>query len=213
MIFKDRTQAGIELAEKLERYIHTPAVILAIPRGGVPIGCRIAMETGLPMQILFVKKIGHPQNRENAIGAVGLEDSYLLPSSGVHDCYISLETAQIRKRLKSMAEKFRTGDEDISLHNKTLIIVNDGIATDSMIGCAIRMLRKSRPAAIVVATPVASQQAAITLARIADEFIGLYTPEDFLSVGAYYEDFHPLGDEETLSCLHLLRSGLSSVAG
>lgn len=209
MIFKDRTQAGIELAQKVKRYAGEAAMLLAIPRGGVPVACAIAREIPLPLQLLYVKKLGHPRDREYAIGAVGLEDSYLLPNAGIGDRYISLETAQIRKRLEHMRAAF--GFDELPLRNKTLIIVDDGIATGATLTYAIRLLRKKQPAAIVVATPVASREAAIIIGKDADAFISVQTINDFTGVGAYYHDFHQLDDEEVLADIQRLSTESASL--
>ncbi|WP_431215126.1 hypothetical protein ACQ86N_10605 [Puia sp. P3] len=105
-MFTDRIDAGFALAEKLKKYARMEGVILAVPRGGIPIGYVVAKRTGLSLDLLMTKKIGHPQNREYAIGAVSLTDSFLLPHIGVSSAYIKAETEQIRKRLKEMRLKF-----------------------------------------------------------------------------------------------------------
>ena len=203
MIFKDRTQAGIGLAEKIKGYAHESAVLLAVPRGGVPVACAIAREVHLPLQLLYVKKIGHPRDREYAIGAVSLEDSFVLPNAGIGERYIDLETAQIRKRLQNLEAKF--GLDTISMREKTLIIVDDGIATGTTLTCAIRMLRRSHPASIVVAAPIASRDAAVAIGKYADAFVTVQTIDNFNGVGKYYHDFHQLADEEVLAELQQLK--------
>lgn len=168
MIFRNRTQAGNVLAEKLKEYAGTGAVLLAIPRGGVAVAIEIARETRLPLQLLYVRKIGHPREREYAIGVVGLEDCYMLPNAGIGGRYIALETTQIRKRLRQMQTQF--GLDTIEL--------------------------KQRTAIIVVATPIAFTDAAIAIGKDADHVVCVQTVDNFSMIGEYYNDFHPLDDEE-----------------
>jgi predicted phosphoribosyltransferase len=205
-MFKNRIEAGISLAGKLEKYSTTGGVVLAIPRGGVPVGFAVAIRTGLPMDLLLTKKIGHPNNREFAIGAVSLTDSFLLPYDGIPSAYIKAETESIRKRLKEMQVKFMGDAEPLSLTNKTVIIVDDGAATGNTILSSINMIRKQEPERIVVAVPVASRSAAGKLSRIVDEFISVLIPDEFDGVGEFYEDFHPVTDEEVRHYLRLLEA-------
>jgi len=203
-MFKDRIDAGIALAKKLEKYSGKEGVILAVPRGGVPVGYAVAKRTGLPMDLLLTKKIGHPQNREYAIGAVSLTDSFLQPYNGVSTSYIKTEIEHIRKRLKEMQLKFR-GNAPKKLKDKTVIIIDDGVATGNTLLSTIGMIRKEGPARIVIAVPVASPGAAAELSKAADEFISVLIPDEFYGVGAFYDDFHQVTDEEVLYYLNRLR--------
>lgn len=204
-VFNDRMDAGFALAEKLEKYSRTQAVVLAVPRGGIPIGYVVAKRTGLPLDLLMTKKIGHPQNREYAIGAVSPTDSYLLPHTGVSLAYINGETEQIRKRLKEMRLKFMGKAEPLPLKDKTVIIVDDGVATGNTLLGTINMIRKEGAARIVIAVPVASRNAAAKLAKVADEFISVVIPDEFYGVGEFYADFHQVTDDEAMYYLNELR--------
>jgi len=204
-MFTDRIDAGFALAEKLKKYARMEGVILAVPRGGIPIGYVVAKRTGLPLDLLMTKKIGHPQNREYAIGAVSLTDSFLLPHIGVSLDYIKTETEQIRKRLKEMRLKFMGTAEPLPLKDKTVIVVDDGVATGNTLLSTINMIRKEGPAWIVIAVPVASRSAAEKLSSVADEFISVLIPDEFYGVGEFYTDFHQVTDDEVLYYLNELR--------
>lgn len=204
-MFTDRIDAGLELAKKLEKYAYMQGVILAVPRGGIPIGYVVAKKTGLPLDLLMTKKIGHPQNREYAIGAVSLTDSFLLPYKGVSLAYIKAETEQIRKRLKEMWLKFMGTAKPLPLKDKIVIIVDDGVATGNTLLSTINMIRKEGAARIVIAAPVASRSAAAKLAKVADEFISVLIPDEFYGVGEFYTDFHQVTDDEVLYYLNGLR--------
>ncbi|HXD78589.1 MAG TPA: phosphoribosyltransferase family protein [Puia sp.] len=205
-MFKNRIEAAGTLARQLQRFALMPGVILAVPRGGIPIGAVIAGKTGLPLDLLMTKKIGHPQNREYAIGAVGLADSYILPHKGVSPGYIKAETEALRKRLAEMRRKFMGGSRPLPLKDRIVIVVDDGAATGNTLLSAIQILRREEPGRIVVAIPVASTPAARKLRAAADELICPLVVDDFAGVGDYYEDFQQVSDEEALHYLRQLRT-------
>ncbi len=200
-MYHDRTQAGLVLARKLKQYKNQDALVLAIPRGGVPIGYTVAVELGLPLDIVLTKKIGHPFNKEYAIGAVSLADSFIIPHDDVSQSYIEHETNAVRQRLKEMYTSFKGLIPPERLEGRILIIVDDGIATGNTLMVTVRMLRKSNPAKIVIAVPVSSQQAFDMLAEIADEIICPLIPPYFGGVGAFYENFWQVSDEEVVDYL------------
>jgi predicted phosphoribosyltransferase len=204
-MFSDRIDAGFALAEKLKKYSGMDGVILAVPKGGIPVGYIVAKRTGLPLDLLLTKKIGHPQNREYAIGAVSLTDIFLLPHKGVSWAYIKAETEQIRTRLREMRLKFMGTIQPLPMKDKTVIIIDDGVATGNTLLNTINMIRKEAPARIVIAVPVASAGAAQKLSELADEFISLLVPEEFNGVGEFYADFHQVTDDEVLYYLNELR--------
>ncbi|MDO6430346.1 phosphoribosyltransferase family protein [Flavitalea sp. BT771] len=197
-MFTDRIQAGKLLAEKLRKYQDKEGVILAVPRGGVPIAYAVAKELGMPLDLVLTKKIGHPTNREFAIGAVSLTDSFVIPYPGVSQFYIDREIKTIRERLKEMYRKFMGNKEPEVLTDKTVIVIDDGIATGNTLMGTISMLRKDNPAKIVIAVPVASQSAVRKLSRAVDELITVLIPEEFYGVGAFYENFEQVSDEEVM---------------
>ncbi|HTI10668.1 MAG TPA: phosphoribosyltransferase family protein [Puia sp.] len=197
-MFTDRIEAGVLLAEKLRKYQGQPGVILAVPRGGVPVAYAVAKELGLPLDLILTKKIGHPSNREYAIGAVSLTDAFVIPHRGVSQFYIEHEIRSIRERLKEMYRKFMGDKEPESLTGKTVIVIDDGVATGNTLLGTISMLRKNNPAKIVIAVPIASDSAVEKLSEAADELVILLIPKEFYGVGAFYENFDQVSDEEVM---------------
>lgn len=197
-MFKDRTSAGKLLTAKLSKYKGQSGIVLAVPRGGIPVAYHIAKELGFPMNLVFTKKIGHPGNKEYAIGAASLTDYFVVPHLGVNEDYIQQELKQIRLRLKTMYEKFLGNQEQASITGKTVIIVDDGIATGNTLLGTIGVIKKSNPSRIVIAAPVASKEAVERLQKEVDEVISLLIPESFYGVGAFYKNFNEVIDEEVM---------------
>jgi len=195
-MFRNRIEAGLMLAARLQKYKDKEGVILAVPRGGVPVAYAVAKELRLPVQLIMVKKIGHPFNKEYAIGAAGLTDYFVIPHENVTDEYIESELLRIRTRLREMQNLFMGNKEPQSLEGKTVIVVDDGIATGNTLLGTISLLRKSKPGKIVIAVPVASDNAVDKLSDVADEVISVLVPHEFYGVGAFYEDFQQVTDEE-----------------
>ena len=211
MYFRNRTEAGQLLAKKLKHYKGQPGVVLAVPRGGVPVAYEVARELELPLELILTKKIGHPMNREYAIGAASLNDYFVLPHDQVSDDYIREELARIRGKLRLMHAIF-TGDKDpVSLAGKTVLVIDDGIATGNTLLGTIQLLRKSKPGRIILAVPVASALAVEKLSKQADEVVALIIPEEFYGVGAFYENFSQVSDDEVLEYMdkwrHLKKTG------
>jgi putative phosphoribosyl transferase len=196
MYFKNRKEAAMQLAMKLEKYRHENGVVLAVPRGGVPIGYEIALYLDLPMDLLMSKKLGHPANPEYAIGAVTLEGSLAEDCFDISEQYIREESARIRAALKERYKLFMGNKEPIDIRGKTVIVTDDGMATGRTILSTMKILRNKLPAKIIVAVPVASPEAAERIQHLADDFICLYTPYPFYSIGNFYEDFSQVEDEE-----------------
>lgn len=202
MRFRDRYAAALQLIPLLEKYKNEQGVVLAVPRGGVPLGYYIAKNYNFPMELLLTKKIGHPASAELAIGAVSMEDYILDKRHQVPQAYIDNEIKKIRESLKEKYVKFMGHDhQPLEVENKTVIIVDDGIATGNTMLAAIKMMRKKKPKKIIVAVPVAPPETAKRIRQEADEFICLYTPEDFFGVGQFYIDFSEVSDEEVIRLL------------
>ena len=198
-MFKDRNEAGNLLASKLEKYRKTNAIVLAIPRGGVPLGFIISKSLNLPLEIILSKKIGHPYHKEFAIGAVTLKGSILSDAAAeVSPIYIEQETARIRALLKKRYAEYYGNQKSTKLEDKILIVVDDGIATGNTILSTIKMLADEKPKKIVVAIPVASRSALQKLQESLsiDEVICLLTPVNFQAVGQFYQNFDQVDDEE-----------------
>ncbi len=212
-MFKNRIEAGKLLAKKLVAYKDKEGVILAVPRGGVPLAAEVARELHLPLDIILVKKIGHPFNKEYAIGAAGMNDSFVIPHENVSDTYVNEEIQRIRIRLKEMQHQFLGEREPINLQNKTIIVIDDGIATGNTLLATIKILKKSMPSKIIIATPVVSRSAAQKLEVEVDELVSLMIPEYFNSVGGFYDDFRQVEDQEVIDCLAALKNDEMVKAG
>lgn len=201
MLFLDRIDAARQLTKKLEKYKGLDGVVMAIPRGGVPIGEYIARHIHFALDLLMTKKLGHPLNEEFAIGAVGLEDVIIEEKSGISAEYIETETQRIRQQLKDRYQEFVGERKPLDIEGKIVIVVDDGIATGRTILATLKMLQSKRPKKLIVAVPVASEQAAERIAAEVDEFISLYTPFPFYGVGRFYQDFAQTTDEEVIALL------------
>ncbi|QHS55340.1 phosphoribosyltransferase [Mucilaginibacter sp. 14171R-50] len=207
-MFRDRTAAGHLLADKLSAYKKESGVVLAVPRGGVPVAYHVAKELRFPLDIVLIKKIGHPNGKEYAIGAASLTDYVVIPQQGVSQAYLEQELTGIRRRLAEMRKKFQGDAEPVDIKGKTVIVIDDGAATGHTLLRTLELIKKSRPAKVVVAIPVASAPAIKLLKDEADEVIACLVPPDFYGVGAYYDNFDEVSDDEVsfyLDKLHRLQ--------
>ena len=201
MYFFDRIDAAEQLVPLLEKYKNQDCVVLAVPRGGVPMGYHIAQKLGFPLDLLMTKKIGHPNNPEYAIGAVSLEGTLRDEEQDVSEDYIQYETQRIRKQLQDRYQRFMPDKKPLDLTHKIVIVVDDGIATGYTILAAIELLRKKKPAKIVVAVPVAPPDSANKVRKQVDDFICLHTPVSFYGVGRFYENFEEVTDDKVIQLL------------
>lgn len=204
-MFQNRIEAGLLLAAKLRKYKNDPGIVLAVPRGGVPVAYAVAKELGFPIEVILTKKIGHPVNKEYAIGAASLTDYFIIPHENISEEYMQQEVERIRARLKEMYKIFMDDREPENLKGKTVIVIDDGIATGNTLMGTVNVLRKSKPGKIVIAVPVASKSAVNKLSGEVDKVIALLIPEEFYGVGAFYEDFEQVSDEEVNFYLDKLR--------
>lgn len=203
MRFENRKEAGLKLAEELLKYKDEDVVVLAVPRGGLPVGAMIAKTLNAPLDVALAKKIGHPYNPEYAIGAVSLKDRVLNEGESVPEAYIEEETTRIREELKRRYRKFHEGRARIDLRDKVVILVDDGMATGNTIRALTAVTRQEKPSKIVVALPVASPSALRKLERQkeVDEVVCLQSPRGFRAVGQYYGHFYQVSDEEAVEWL------------
>ena len=204
-MFYDRIEAGIKLAKKLKKYQKEDGIILAVPRGGVAVAYSVAKELDFPVQLILTKKIGHPNNAEYAIGAASLTDYFIVPHELVTEDYVHNELKKIRVRLKEMDDKFMKGEKNIDIENKTVIVIDDGIATGNTLMATVSILRKSKPAKIIIAAPVASPRAVDKLRNEVDDVVVLLMPYDFYGVGGYYENFKQVTDDEVIGYLKKIK--------
>lgn len=203
--FRDRVDAGRRLAAALDAFRGTDAVVLALPRGGVVLGAEVAKALHAPLDVIITRKIGHPDNPEYAICALGEsgamicnEAERLLTDPAWFEQAVSHERAESARR----QARYREGNPPIPFTGKTVIIVDDGIATGLTMRAAIAEVKRHRPKEIVVAVPVIPQETAQVLEQEADRVVALEIPVFFLgAVGAYYDDFRQVEDEEVVQLL------------
>lgn len=205
-MFKDRIEAGNLLAEQLLSYSNnTNVVVVAVPRGGLPIGFVIAKKLNVPLEIVLSKKIGHPLNKEFAIGAVTLKNCVLSDDvAGISKLYIDEETEKIRKLLKERELAYYGKRTPVNLKNKIVIVVDDGIATGNTLISSIQLIHLQKPNQIIVAAPVASKSAFNKIEKnpLVYKIICLLNPERFQAVGQFYQDFGQVSDSEAIKLLH-----------
>jgi putative phosphoribosyl transferase len=208
MHFHDRFDAGRRLAAQLTAYANrTDVLILALPRGGVPVAFEIARQLHLPLDVWVVRKLGAPGIPELAIGAIASGGIQLISATTTGRLNISAHTVEEiahRERLElERREKAYRGDHPLTdVQGKCVILVDDGLATGSTMRAAIAALRQRQPAAIVVAVPVAAPSVCEQLAQQANQVVCLWTPIDLDSVGQWYEDFSQTSDAEVCELLN-----------
>ncbi|MCK5400334.1 MAG: phosphoribosyltransferase [Flavobacteriaceae bacterium] len=204
-MFTTREEAGNLLAVKLIDYSNNKdAVIVAIPRGGVPLGYVIAKKLNLPLEIVLSKKIGHPFHKEFAIGAVTSESIALSEAAnGISAEYIEKETERIRDLLKQRHNWYYDNKEPLKLNDKVVIIVDDGVATGNTLISSIKLIQQEQPSQIIVALPVAPPSALKKIKELpsVNDTICLLTPKNFQAVGQFYNDFKQVNDEEVIQLL------------
>jgi putative phosphoribosyl transferase len=196
------------LAKRLKSYAGQDVVVLAIPRGGLPVARQVADALGAPLDVVVVRKLGAPGQPELGIGAVvdgdhprAIFNPQLLETLGVSDEYIDAEVARQLKEVKRREAAYRQGRAKVPIEGKTVIIVDDGIATGSSVRAALRGIRRARPGKLILAVPVAPPETVEALRTEADEIVCLETPEVFFAVGQFYEDFHQVSDDEVRTIL------------
>ena len=196
-MYKNRKEAGEKLSEHIMRYREADAVLLAIPRGGVPVAYEIAQRTGLPLDVIIVKKIGHPHNPEYAVGAASVNSTYINPDNirGVSQSYLEEQKARKQGEAEAIYRELRGDASPLDLEGKTAILVDDGVATGSTIKMAITVARNLGAERVVVAVPVGSVEAIRMLRREADEVICPLEPTIFYAIGQFYEDFSQVPTE------------------
>jgi putative phosphoribosyl transferase len=206
--FSDRREAGRELAERVARLgLHDP-VVLALPRGGVPVAAEVARALGAPLDLLLVRKIGVPWQQELAVAAIVdgddpqlVIDEEVRRQAGVSDTYINDEAKEKLREIERRRALYLQGRAPVTVTNRTAIVVDDGIATGTTVRAALKALRQRKPAALVLAVPVAPPETIEDLTREVDRIVCLEQPSPFHAIGLYYDDFHQVPDDEVLAAL------------
>lgn len=204
--YADRRQAAQRLSENLAGYRSQRPVILGIPRGGVVIADAISRELNADLNIVLTRKLGAPGNAELAIGAVAESGEAYIQGQiagkvGADDRYIEQERARQFEEILARRGRYREVMPEVSLHGRTVVLTDDGIATGATMQASIWAVREEEPGLIVVAAPVGSRDAIERLEREADEVICPYVPEYFYAIGQFYTDFRQVSDEEVLEIL------------
>lgn len=204
-MFKDRTDAGLLLVKKLSNYHNNKdAVVVTIPRGGIPLGYVISKGLHLPLELVLSKKIGHPLHKEFAIGAVTLTDMILSDAANdVSRMYIEAETSRIRTILKERQDGYYDKRKPISFKNKIVIVVDDGVATGNTLMSSIKLIEKQKPSQIIVALPVGPPSVIEKIKKLpyVNDTICLLVPENFRAVGQFYKNFDQVKDNEVVTLL------------
>ena len=205
-MFHDRTEAGAQLGEALVERDIDADIVLAIPRGGLPLGRAVADALSLPLDIIVARKIGAPHNSELAIGAVGSDGSVwlnddLMSRVGVDDAYLEAQRQQETENAREKAERYRGDRPSPDLTDKRVVIVDDGVATGATTMACIRLARESGAEAVILAVPVGPPDSIADLEEAADTVVCLETPQYFQAVGQFYDRFDQVTDEEAMQYL------------
>ena len=206
MIYRDRAHAGAVLARQLERFRGDPgAIVVALPRGGVPVGGEIARELGLPLDVFVVRKLGVPGHEEYAMGAIASggirvtnpQTAALQIAPDAIEAVARVEQRELERREKL----YRGARPPLEVRGRTVILVDDGLATGASMRAAVLAMRRLAPARIVVAVPVGAPDACESLRSDADEVVCAKVPRPFGGVGSWYDDFRQTGDDDVRRAL------------
>ena len=205
-MYLDRRDAGRRLAVELAPFLHERPVVVALPRGGVPVAFEVARALGAPLDILAVRKLGAPGNPELGVGAVaedgtGVLDARSAGMVGMTEALLEETLTRESEELRRRVERYRDGRPATGVHGRVVVVVDDGLATGLTALAAVRALRKRGARGILIAVPVGSRQAVSMLAEEADRIVCLTVPERLMGVGMWYRDFAAVSDEQVVSLL------------
>lgn len=205
-MFRDRTDAGERLADVLADHGVDADVVLAIPRGGLPVGRAVADRLGVPLDVVAARKIGAPNNPELAIGAVASDgttwlNDRLIAELGVEETYVEAGAEEERRAAEEKVRRYRADRDPLDLDGKTVLIVDDGVATGATTVACIRQVREAGAERVVLGVPVGPLDSIERLGEEADEVVAVETPPHFGAVGQFYDSFDQVSDEEALTYL------------
>lgn len=207
-VFQDRTEAGRVLADALRAHRQwTDPIVLALPRGGVPVGAEVARAMHAPLDVMVVRKIGHPRHPEYAVGAIA-SGGVSVMNPEAHDVLGTVSRTELdrvlqreRAELRRREQLFRGDRPPLDVGGREVIVVDDGLATGATMQAAVLALRQLRPARITVAVPVGAPESCTLLSRVADDVVCVRQPSPFQAVGLWYRDFEQTGDDEVAAIL------------
>ncbi|NVK12809.1 MAG: phosphoribosyltransferase [Rhodobacteraceae bacterium] len=205
-MFEDRMSAGLQLAGELAELPMTDPVVLALPRGGVPVALPIAQVLQAPLDLILIRKIGMPSNPELAAGALAegsnpIFNGALLKATGMKPENFAAQVAQAREENAARRARYLQGHPPVELEGRTVIVVDDGIATGATFMAAHFWLKERKPAEVILAVPVAPPEAVDELRPLVDTLVCLLSPREFWAVGAHYRDFTQTSDDEVMAAL------------
>lgn len=206
-LFADRREAGQQLGERLkELHLADDVIVLALPRGGVPVGYEVARALQVPLDVFVTRKIGAPENPEFAIGAVASDGTLILDEEiveqlGIPNDYVVSETEHQLMEIERRMAVYRGDRPAPRIEGRTVILVDDGVATGSTVRASLQALRKRNPGRLILAVPVGPPQTIEELRPLADEVVVLATPAPFWAVGRFYQSFQQTTDEQVVELL------------
>lgn len=208
MIFEDRRDAGLQLARELLRFRDLDPVVLALPRGGVPVAFEVARALGAPLDLVLVRKIGTPMQPELAAGAVVdggamelVRNEDVIAAARIPDSWLREQAIHELEEIERRRRLYLGGRARVPIEGKTAIVVDDGIATGATTRAALRAVRRRKPRQLVLAVPVAPEETLAALRAEVDEIVCLATPRPFGAIGYFYRDFRQLEDDEVRDLL------------
>ena len=218
--FPDRHAAGRALAQVLARKDLAAPVVVALPRGGVPVAAEIARGLGAPLDIVLVRKIGVPFQRELAVAAVVdgsapevVVNKDVAEIAGIQQDYIDAQAKQELEEIERRRKVYLQGRPRVPVEGRTVILVDDGVATGASVRAALKALRRRSPKVLILAVPVAPLEAIEELREMVDEVVCLRTPEPFVAIGIHYVDFHQMSDSEVIELLAGSHGEVAQVPG
>jgi putative phosphoribosyl transferase len=206
-VYRDRREAGQRLAELLSAYAHrSDVLVLALPRGGVPVAYEVARALRAPLDVFIVRKLGVPDQKELAMGAIASGGIQVLNDDVIRALHIPEQVieeveAKERRELERREQFYRDGRPMPDVKGRTVILIDDGLATGATMRAALRALRQQRPTRLIVAVPVATSSTCLELRREADDIICARTPDPFFGVGRWYQNFEQTSDQEVRDLL------------
>lgn len=216
MLYKDRKDAGKQLGEALLKFKSEDTVVLGIPRGGVVVAAEVARVLNAPLDVIIPRKLGAPHNPEVAIGAVTqdgtvIKDEVMVRRLGITDSQIDSMAEGVLDEIERRVAVYRNGKEGLNIRSKTVIVVDDGIATGFTVQAALQSVRNAGSKKLVLAIPVAPADTLSLLREKVDELVCIHAPEIFYAVGQFYVDFEQTSDDEVIEALSKNNGTLSGM--